>query len=158
LKGFYNPARFKIPLLLFSCLLAAGAFAQKKNASYQYHIRRAASKIVVDGNGDEPAWQQADSAANFQMVLPMDTSLAKIPTVVRMTYDDHNLYILAVCYTNIPGPNMVESLKRDFSFVKNDNFIFFIDPSTLVPMVSRLAQMPQVHNGTAACIRAAVSI
>jgi len=128
LKGFYNPARFKIPLLLFSCLLAAGAFAQKKNASYQYHIRRAASKIVVDGNGDEPAWQQADSAANFQMVLPMDTSLAKIPTVVRMTYDDHNLYILAVCYTNIPGPNMVESLKRDFSFVKNDNFIFFIDP------------------------------
>ena len=128
MKGFYNPARFKIPLLLFSCLLAAGAFAQKKNASYQYHIRRAASKIVVDGNGDEPAWQQADSAANFQMVLPMDTSLAKIPTVVRMTYDDHNLYILAVCYTNIPGPNMVESLKRDFSFVKNDNFIFFIDP------------------------------
>ena len=128
MKGFYNPARFKIPLLLFSCLLAAGAFAQKKNASYQYHIRRAASKIVVDGNGDEPAWQQADSAANFQMVLPMDTSLAKIPTVVRMTYDDRNLYILAVCYTNIPGPNMVESLKRDFSFVKNDNFIFFIDP------------------------------
>ena len=128
MKGFYNPARFKIPLLIFSCLLAVGALAQKKNASYKYHIRRATSNIVVDGAGDEPAWQQADSAVNFHMVLPMDTSLAKIPTVVRMTYDDHNLYILAVCYTTIPGPNMVESLKRDFSFVKNDNFIFFIDP------------------------------
>jgi hypothetical protein len=62
------------------------------------------------------------------MVLPMDTSLAKVPTVVKMTYDEQNLYILAICYTTIPGPYMVESLKRDFSFLKNDNFIFFIDP------------------------------
>ncbi len=104
------------------------ARAQKKNADYQYHIRRATSPVVIDGAGDEPAWMQSDSAVNFHMVLPMDTGLAKIPTVVRMTYDDHNLYILAVCYTPVHGPYMVESLKRDFSFLKNDNFIFFIDP------------------------------
>jgi hypothetical protein len=109
-------------------LFAIVATAQKKNAAYKYHIRRAASAIAIDGAGDEQAWMQADSAVDFHMVLPMDTSLAKIPTVVRMTYDDKNLYILAVCYTNIAGPYMVESLKRDFSFVKNDNFIFFIDP------------------------------
>jgi hypothetical protein len=102
--------------------------AQKKNAGYQYHIRRASSNIVVDGVGDESAWMQADSTADFHMVLPMDTSKATIPTVVRMAYDDKNLYILAICYTNISGPYMVESLKRDFNFQKNDNFIFFIDP------------------------------
>jgi len=128
LKGFYAPSCFKVPLIVLSCLLAFTAIAQKKNAAYKYHIRRAASAITIDGVADEQAWMQADSAVDFHMVLPMDTSLAKIPTVVRMTYDDKNLYILAVCYTNIAGPYMVESLKRDFSFVKNDNFIFFIDP------------------------------
>ncbi|MGZ3814468.1 MAG: DUF5916 domain-containing protein [Mucilaginibacter sp.] len=115
-------------LILTCCMLASNAIAQKKNAGYQYHIRRAGSTITIDGVVDEPAWMQADSAVDFHMVLPMDTGMAKVPTVVRMTYDDNNLYILAVCYTPTPGPYMVESLKRDFSFVKNDNFIFFIDP------------------------------
>ncbi len=76
---------------------------------------------------DEQAWQDAEVAKNFHMVLPMDTSFAKVPTEIRMAYDQNNIYILAVCYKTVPGPNMVESLKRDFSFLKNDNFIFFMD-------------------------------
>jgi hypothetical protein len=129
LKEFYTCQSLKIPLiLLVSCLVSFTASAQKKNAGYKYHIHRASSAIAIDGVGDEQAWRQADSAVDFHMVLPMDTSLAKVPTVVRMTYDDKNLYILVTCYTPVHGPYMVESLKRDFSFVKNDNFIFFIDP------------------------------
>eukprot|EP01037_Dinobryon_pediforme_P005052 gene5052-5101_t len=76
---------------------------------------------------DEPAWAEADVAKNFTMVVPMDTSLAKVYTEVRMLYDQKNIYILAVCFKPLPGPNMVESLKRDFNFQKNDNFIFFMD-------------------------------
>ncbi len=76
---------------------------------------------------DEPAWQDAEVAGNFRMVLPMDTSFAKVKTEVRMAYDDKNVYILAICYKAFPGQSMVESLKRDFSFLKNDNFIFFMD-------------------------------
>ncbi|GAC1301476.1 MAG: hypothetical protein NVSMB24_04370 [Mucilaginibacter sp.] len=76
---------------------------------------------------DEPAWRDAAVAKNFKMVLPMDTSVATVNTEVRMAYDQKNIYILAVCYKALPGPNMVESLKRDFSFQKNDNFIFFMD-------------------------------
>ena len=77
---------------------------------------------------NETVWQEAEPANNFFMVLPMDTSKAKVPTEVRMTYDDKNIYIIAVCYLVKPGPYMVESLRRDFVFGKNDNFIFFIDP------------------------------
>jgi len=96
--------------------------------AYRLHIHRASSAITVDGVMDEQAWLDADSAANFFMVLPMDTSHAKVPTQVRMTYDATNLYIVAVCYLIKPGPYMVESLRRDWVFGKNDNFIFFIDP------------------------------
>jgi hypothetical protein len=103
------------------------AFGQKKNANYQYHIKRAASPIKIDGLIDEADWLKADTAANFFLVLPMDTSFAQVKTVVRMAYDNDNLYISAVCYTPTSG-YMVESLKRDFNFVKNDNFIFFMDP------------------------------
>ncbi len=35
---------------------------------------------------------------------------------------------LAICYKACPGANMVESLRRDFNFGNNDNFIVFIDP------------------------------
>jgi len=76
----------------------------------------------------EPAWLEADSALEFFMVLPMDTSRCRVQTTVRMCYDEQNLYILAVCYLLKPAPYMVESLRRDFVFGKNDNFIFFIDP------------------------------
>src|SRR6185312_15452423 len=62
------------------------------------------------------------------MVLPMDTSPAKIQTEVQMTYDDKHLYLLAKCFSAPRKTEIVESLRRDFSFVKNDNFIVFIDP------------------------------
>jgi hypothetical protein len=122
----------KLPVsFLFAYLLLSHSvlLAQKKNESYQLHISRATSPVVLDGSVDEPAWQAAEVASDFWMVLPMDTSRAKVRTDVRMTYDDHNVYLSAVCFLgDVPGPYIVESLRRDWSFSKNDNFIFFMDP------------------------------
>jgi hypothetical protein len=117
----------KLRFLLLCCLFSAHIFAQKRNNKFQYHIHRLTSAVKIDGDMDDPAWQDADVAKNFYMVLPMDTSFAKVKTEVRMAYDDKNIYILAVCYKAFAGPSMVESLKRDFAFQKNDNFIFFMD-------------------------------
>jgi Domain of unknown function (DUF5916)/Carbohydrate family 9 binding domain-like len=113
-----------LPLILVNIFAAA----QKVNSLYQLHINKASSAIHVDGEMNEPAWQDAALADNFSMVLPMDTSHAKVKTEVRMAYDAQNIYIIAVCYLTKPGPYMVESLRRDFNFGRNDNFIFFIDP------------------------------
>jgi hypothetical protein len=76
---------------------------------------------------DEPAWLEADVATDFFMVLPMDTSMARVRTDVSMTYDDQNLYLIATCYHLLPGRYFVESLRRDFAFGKNDNFLLFMD-------------------------------
>lgn len=115
---------------LLLCLLSAAftAFSQKKNSNYTLSIQKAKSPIVIDGIMNEQAWADAATADNFFMVLPMDTSLAKVKTAVKMTYDDKNIYIIALCYLPDKQPYMVESLRRDFNFGKNDNFIFFIDP------------------------------
>ena len=83
---------------------------------------------MVDGSDNESAWQQGETAGSFFMVLPMDTSRASVKTDIKMTYDDRNIYIIAICWLPKKGQSfMVESLRRDFNFGRNDNFIFFLD-------------------------------
>jgi len=118
-------ARCLLLLVVFQLMAAPGLFAQKKNAGFELHIRRASSPMVIDGFLDEAAWQSADKVGDFFMVMPMDLDCAHVQTAVRMTYDDRYLYLAAECYNGLPGPDMVESLRRDFAFLKNDNFIFF---------------------------------
>ncbi len=110
------------------CLFLFGkARGQKKNSNFVLNIKRASSPIVIDGVMNEAAWKQADVAGNFHMITPMDTSMANVNTEVRMTYDDNNLYLIAVCYYWNDDPNFVESLRRDWNFGRNDNFIYAMD-------------------------------
>ena len=116
-------------IILLICSIATITLnAQKKNENYQYPIRPATSAIKIDGIIDEAAWQSADEVSDFFMVLPMDTSRANIKTTVRMTYNDDNIYITATCFNGLKSEPVVESLRRDFAFGKNDNFIVFIEP------------------------------
>ena len=118
-------------LVLFLLFGIANSFylsAQKINAAYQLHIQKASSEILIDGAIDEQAWEDAEIATDFFMITPMDTSFARVRTDVRMTYDDENLYLLVENFHAVEGPYMVESLRRDFSFGKNDNFLLFMDP------------------------------
>jgi hypothetical protein len=118
----------RVVIFFFCFLFSFSLSAQKKNARYKLEIRKTSSPVKVDGAFDDEAWRQTDVAKDFFAVLPMDTSFAKVKTEVRMTYDDQHIYLLAICRHLLPGPYMVESLRRDFSFLKNDNFLLFMDP------------------------------
>jgi Domain of unknown function (DUF5916)/Carbohydrate family 9 binding domain-like len=115
-----------LPLLLLT--VSTALFSQKKNAAYEYHIHRTTASISIDGDASDPAWQKAELATDFYQMLPMDTGRAVLRTEVRMLYDNENIYLLATNYDLADGPWMVESLRRDFNFGKNDNFIFALDP------------------------------
>ncbi len=114
-------------VLLAVCLVENQAMAQKKNADYQLQIRKTNLPIIIDGVADDVAWQDTDVARDFYMVLPMDTGKAEEPSEIRMAYDDRNIYLVATFYHKSKGSYYVESLRRDFSFGKNDNFLLFID-------------------------------
>lgn len=74
------------------------------------------------------SWYHCETATDFFMVFPMDTSHARVSTEIRMTYDDHNLYLIANCFYPDPGSSYyVESPRCDFVFGKNDNFLLFLD-------------------------------
>jgi hypothetical protein len=116
-------------LVLCSTLcLSYTVSAQKVNNQYNLAIQKTSSAVKVDGLLNDSAWENADVARDFFMVLPMDTSIANVKTEVRMAYDDQFLYLIATCYHGAAGDYVVESLRRDFAFQKNDNFLFFFDP------------------------------
>ncbi len=103
-------------------------FGQKINDDYRLHIKEASSEIQIDGVIDEQAWKDAEIASDFFMITPMDTSYAELRTDVRMTYDDEHLYLLVENFRTEPGAeNVVESLRRDFFFPTNDNFLLAMD-------------------------------
>jgi hypothetical protein len=102
--------------------------AQKKNENFRLHIKKTSKPIVIDGVANDLAWKDTEVANDFFMVLPMDKGKATQQSEIRMAYDDDYIYLIATFYTDIPGPNYVESLRRDFAFGKNDNFLLFIDP------------------------------
>lgn len=119
----------KSPILLLALLLfGVYSFAQKKNAAYNIHIQKTEETFTIDGKGDEATWQKAEPANDFFMVLPMDDRKATQPSEVKMAYDDKHLYLLATFFKTPGNTFVVESLRRDFSFGGNDNFLLFMDP------------------------------
>lgn len=113
--------------LAFFLLISFLGYSQKPNDTFNYHIKRATSEIKVDGSPDEQAWKDAIAVKDFFQVLPMDTSKAMVETEVKLCYDQKNIYVLFINHDTIEGPSMVESMRRDFSFSKNDNDLLFLD-------------------------------
>ncbi len=111
-------------LVTFSSLLS---FSQEKGEVKSICIYKAIDKILIDGVLDEKSWDTAQTAGNFQQMFPFDTSKAKTQTIVRVTFDDNNLYISAVCIDSLKGKYVVQSLKRDFSYPVNDAFAVYLD-------------------------------
>lgn len=119
-------------LNLIVMLLLAGEllFAQQKAVNrdkYRINISHTDEPVKIDGILDEKIWQLSEVAKDFTRVTPTDTGFAIAQTSVVITYDDNNIYIGAVCYDPTPGKRVVESLRRDFEFNKNDNFRVHID-------------------------------
>ncbi len=125
-------------MIRYSLLLSAALvlvchtpiFSQTKGINrdnYRIGISGTADAIHIDGMLDEPVWAVANLADHFHRVLPTDTGYAVAGTEVRLTYNESTLFIGIICYDPTPGKRPVESLRRDFNFPKNDNFIVFID-------------------------------
>jgi len=119
-------------LLLFSVLIfsTTALYSQSKAVNrdkYRIHISQTDKSINIDGIIDEEPWMTAERTGKFQRVTPTDTGYAIAQTIAMLTYDELNLYVGVICYDPTPGKRPVESLRRDYNFTKNDNFMLFLD-------------------------------
>lgn len=124
-----NP--YHLPILIGLLFLPTLSHTQNdrtpNRADFVIQVVKATGDFKIDGQLDEADWLAADVAQDFTRVLPIDTGYAATPTEVKVSYDDRQLYFGITCHERIPGPNIIESLRRDFSFGANDNFLIFID-------------------------------
>lgn len=107
--------------------MAISAFGQATEPR-SYSIKKAKSPIKVDGVLNETDWIEANMADTFFRNFPFDTGMARTRTDVMLTYDEKFIYIAARCYDPVPGPYIIQSLRRDFSYPVSDAFGVNIDP------------------------------
>lgn len=93
-----------------------------------YNIAETSTTIVVDGFMDEE-WQKHLPIEDLKNHYPEDTGIAKKRTVIRVAYDNTNLYVFAQCYDN--GNRIVQSLLRDneLAYEQSDSFSIILDPN-----------------------------
>ena len=116
-----------LPSLLF--FFFGILYGQVNTNNYRLPIQKTNEKIKIDGVLDEITWKNTALADDFFMITPIDTGKATQFSEARMSFDEENLYISIIFFnTSTQGEYVVESLKRDFSFGKNDNFLVAIDP------------------------------
>ncbi len=112
-------------LLLSFIILILPVVLYSQNTGLQ--IKKAQGKIVVDGEMNEPDWEVAELAGDFKQYFPFDSSYTKVPTEVRMTYDDNFVYIYATMFNIGPRKYVTTSLRRDFNGGFIDAFNVIMD-------------------------------
>jgi len=97
--------------------------------------------IELDGRLDESGWTRAVPIGDFIQAMPREGEPATDPTIVRILFDQENLYFGVYCYQD-PEKIVISSLNRDFTTTDNDvfgvaldiwhdhrnGFVFFIHP------------------------------
>jgi hypothetical protein len=82
--------------------------------------------IIIDGKGDEKAWQNAPFAA----LLPLGQNEAEVQTFVKMLYDRENLYFLFDCREPMTDKMLRKKRKFDDTDMWADNAVeIHLDPS-----------------------------
>ncbi len=112
-----------IRILLCIVISTSFAFAQLPGL----HIKKATGTIEVDGEMKEEDWRGAEVANHFKQFFPFDSSYAKAQTEVRVTYDDHFIYVFAIMYNLGPRKYITPSLRRDFRGQAFDSFVVVLD-------------------------------
>jgi len=120
---------YRIVVIVFvgSSINLQGQDFGENRSRFQLRADRTVDQIEIDGVLDEQTWAKADIAKDFFRVLPIDSGQATSQTEVLMAFNDTEFFMAIICHDTVQGKRPAESLRRDFSFGKNDNFLAFID-------------------------------
>ena len=117
-------------LFFFILLAVSGSFQAEAQAPAQQNAFAFKLKepITLDGILDEAIWKDAEGwNGNFMQYFPSDTSLSKVPTRVKIAFDENNLYLAAIMENTGPRKYVSTSLRRDFRGEQNDGISFVFD-------------------------------
>ncbi|GAA4498060.1 hypothetical protein GCM10023172_14200 [Hymenobacter ginsengisoli] len=124
-------------LLGYCCLLAATPAAAQKSLPgaptaaavprRQLAAQRVANPVKLDGLLDDAAWATAPATSQFTELRPHPGRPERLPTEVRVLYDDAALYVGAKMLEASPDSMRRELTQRD-NGGNTDFFAIFLDP------------------------------
>ena len=93
------------------------------------YASKVSTSIVIDGKLNELDWQNAKVVTDFKQVEPFQGQASKYPTIVKILFDNKNIYIGAFCKDTTGKKNIrVQDFRRDFDYFDNDLFGVAFDP------------------------------
>lgn len=122
-----------LPIILLLCF-AAKAQDKKQDQVKKYNYPQKSMRALrveqapkIDGELNEPVWQQAEIATQFIKNRPNPGPLEKHPTEVRILYDDAAIYVGAIMH-DVSQDSIFRELGRRDDLGNTDFFGIFLDP------------------------------
>ncbi|RIK58186.1 hypothetical protein DCC62_29555, partial [candidate division KSB1 bacterium] len=114
-------------LILCLSLFCAPLVAADSENTLQLRAHRIESNLQLDGLLTEAEWQTATTISDFFQYQPDEGRPASEKTEVRVLYDEHSLYIGAMCHDAEPQKIVAQKLQRDSGLEDDDVFGFLVD-------------------------------
>ena len=87
----------------------------------------ATGDIILDGRPSEPFWEDIEGVTDFQMQEPVEGGQPTERTLVKIAYDQNNLYLAIVCYDSEADGIKSFQMRRDASLDTDDRFRWILD-------------------------------
>ena len=88
----------------------------------------AAEAPVIDGDLSDEAWAKAAVIDDFRQRSPNPYEAGTERTVVRILYDENNLYFSFYAYDSTPDQIVARNMQRDGQAFTSDSVMIFLDP------------------------------
>ena len=123
-----NHDNYPIHLLLWICALFSPLIvnAQSEPMPPRTSAHRISQNIKVDGNLDEPPWQNAHPIKRLFQIQPNQGEPMTQPTEVRILYDDQNLYLGFVCFDSEIEKLVANEMRRDSEGLRSNDYGFLL--------------------------------
>lgn len=115
---------FWIFFLLFSFRMFSQDNGELKTIQ-AHRIER--EQILLDGRLDEPFWAEIQGVSSFLMQEPIKGRQPTERTVVKIAFDENNLYIAAMLYDQDPSGVKSFQMRRDAELETDDRFRWILD-------------------------------
>jgi len=83
---------------------------------------------IIDGDLSDPVWARAMAIDDFKQKRPNPGAPPSERTVLRILYDENNLYFSVYAYDSMPDQIAVRAMARDGPITTGDKFSLYIDP------------------------------
>jgi len=83
---------------------------------------------TIDADLSDPVWAKAAVIDKFTQRSPNPYEPATERTVVRILYDENNLYFSFYNYDSTPGAIIVRNMQRDGRVYTSDSVMIYLDP------------------------------